>query len=132
MIICRKLLGFDLHAFALAIYRVQDTARNVAFARECDVNEPNQSDLAAEMASLKAEVVRLNKNRFVRLHRSIPGMFFAQFLRGLAFGLGSVVGATILVSFLVYALSQINFIPVIGEWAKDISDIIQAPVDAAQ
>jgi hypothetical protein len=44
-----------------------------------------------------------------------------QFLRGLALGLGTVVGATILVSFLVYLLSNIDFIPVIGEWASEIA-----------
>ncbi len=83
--------------------------------------------LAAEITRLRAEVARLNANRFVRLHRSLSGMFAVQFLRGLAFGLGSVVGATILVSLLVYTLSNINFVPVIGGWGKEIADIIRAP-----
>ena len=43
-----------------------------------------------------------------------------QFIRGLAFGLGSVLGATVLVSILVYFLAQIDFIPIIGEWAQEI------------
>lgn len=96
------------------------------------MTDGDQSDLKSEIIALKAEVSRLNRNRFVRLHRTIWGMFAAQFLRGLAFGLGSVVGATILVSFLVYALSQIDFIPVIGEWAKDIADIIKAPAEGVE
>lgn len=96
------------------------------------MTDSDQTKLQAEITALRTELNRLNRNRFVRLHRTLTGMFFAQFLRGLAFGLGSVVGATILVSVLVYALSQIDFIPVIGEWAKDIADIIRAPVEGAE
>jgi len=45
--------------------------------------------------------------------------------RGLAFGLGSVIGATILVYLVVASLSKIDFIPIIGEWAKEIADVIR-------
>ncbi|EBA04354.1 hypothetical protein RB2150_07623 [Rhodobacterales bacterium HTCC2150] len=48
-----------------------------------------------------------------------------QLLRGLAFGLGSFLGATIVVSSLVYVLSFIDFLPVIGDWARQISTMIQ-------
>lgn len=77
-----------------------------------------------ELADLREELERLNRHRFVRLHNSIWKLLGFQLLRGLAFGLGTVVGATILVSFLAYFLSQIDFIPVIGEWAKEISRMI--------
>jgi len=52
-------------------------------------------------------------------------MLWWQFLRGMAFGLGSVLGATVVVSVLVYTLAQINFIPIIGDWAAQIADRIQ-------
>ena len=39
-------------------------------------------------------------------------------MRGLASGLGWVLGATILVSLLTYALSQIEFIPILGDWVS--------------
>jgi hypothetical protein len=42
---------------------------------------------------------------------------WVNFLRGLAFGLGSVIGATFLVYLLVQILSQIEFIPILGDWA---------------
>jgi len=81
-------------------------------------------DLRSEIADLKQELNRLNTHRFVRIHNSIWRLVAFQFIRGLAFGLGSVIGATILVYFLVYSLSNIDFIPIVGEWAKQIADMI--------
>lgn len=47
------------------------------------------------------------------------------FLRGIAFGLGSVLGATLVVSALIYSLASIDFIPIIGEWAAQIAERIR-------
>lgn len=81
-------------------------------------------DLHADLKALKEEMQLLNRHRFVRIHNSIWRLMSFQFVRGLAFGLGSVIGATILVSFLAYFLSNIDFIPIIGEWAKEIVHMI--------
>lgn len=82
--------------------------------------------LQAEMAILRAEVARLNNHRFVRIHSSTFKLLWFQFIRGLAFGLGSVIGATFLVSMLVYWLGNIDFIPILGEWGSRIADEIQS------
>lgn len=82
--------------------------------------------LEQEIAALRAEVARLNSHRFIRVQNSVPRMLMFQFGRGLAFGLGTVVGASVLVSFLVYSLSQIDFIPVVGDWAAQIVEQIQS------
>ncbi|MEM9477203.1 MAG: DUF5665 domain-containing protein [Pseudomonadota bacterium] len=81
--------------------------------------------LEDEIAGLRQELARLNDHRFMRLHESLPKMIALQFARGLALGLGTVFGATILVSALAYALSQIDFLPVIGTWATEIARQIQ-------
>lgn len=77
-------------------------------------------ELHNEINALNRELSRLNQHRYIKLHNSIPKMLGFQFIRGLAFGLGSVLGATVLVSILVYFLAQIDFIPIIGEWAQEI------------
>lgn len=77
-------------------------------------------ELHIEINALNKELTRLNQHRYIKLHNSIPKMLGFQFIRGLAFGLGSVLGATVLVSILVYFLAQIDFIPIIGEWAQEI------------
>lgn len=82
----------------------------------------NEEDkLSAEISGLRDALVELNDHRFVRIHNSTKRLMWFQFLRGLSFGLGSVVGATILVSVLAYVLSNIDFIPIIGDWASEIA-----------
>lgn len=83
------------------------------------------TELTKEIAALRREMARINAHRFVRLHDSPVRMIGFQFARGLAFGLGSVLGATILVSLAVYLLSGIDFIPIVGEWAAEIAREIQ-------
>lgn len=80
----------------------------------------SNEDLHSEISALNRELNKLNQHRFVNLHNSIPKLLGFQFIKGLAFGLGSVLGATVLVSILVYFLSQMDFIPIIGEWTQEI------------
>lgn len=81
--------------------------------------------LEREIALLREEIARLNEHRFVQIHGSTLRLLWFRLLRGLAFGLGSVVGATILVSVLVYTLSSIDFVPVVGEWAAKVIGVIE-------
>ncbi len=67
----------------------------------------------------------LNQLKFVRLYNSTFKLLWLQFLKGIAFGLGSVLGATIVVSLLISILAQIEFIPIVGEWAREIMLEIQ-------
>lgn len=78
-------------------------------------------DLASEISALRREVERLNEHRFIALHNSPVRLISYQFARGLAFGFGTVVGASIFVSLIGYMLASIDFIPVIGEWASQIA-----------
>lgn len=90
------------------------------------MSEPTDNDLDANVAKLTAEIERLNTHRFVRIHNSLWRLLTFQFVRGLAFGLGSVFGATILVSLLAWWFSQFEFLPVIGEWAAQIANEIES------
>ena len=66
----------------------------------------------------------MNSHRFIRMHNSLTRLIWFNFMRGLAFGLGSVIGATVLVSMLVYLLRGVDFIPIIGDWAKEVLSVI--------
>ncbi|MDA8586396.1 DUF5665 domain-containing protein [Rhodobacteraceae bacterium] len=78
-----------------------------------------------EIVALREELERLNGHRLIRIYNNWMRLLWFQFLRGLAFGLGSVVGATALVSVVVYVLSSVNFIPVLGVWASEIIEVIE-------
>ena len=79
---------------------------------------------ALERASLADEVGAFNAHRLVRVHNNVWRLMWWQFLRGLAFGLGTVVGATALVSVVALILGQIEFIPIIGEIARAIIETV--------
>ena len=89
---------------------------------------PENPRMQEEIAALRAEVARLNTHKFVTMHNSPVKLLLFQFLRGIAMGFGTVVGATILVSVAAYLLAQIDFVPIIGEWATRIADEIQETI----
>lgn len=74
---------------------------------------------------LESAVRKLSEHYFFRMNESVWTIIWFSLLRGLAFGLGTVLGATILVYVLVLFLSQIEFIPIIGEWSARIIEQIQ-------
>lgn len=82
-------------------------------------------DLVSEIRALRREVEKLNGHRFFRIHDKFWTMLWHSLARGLMMGLGTVVGATVLLSLVIWTLSQIEFIPIIGEWARQIIDIVQ-------
>ncbi|MGV6811516.1 MAG: DUF5665 domain-containing protein [Brevirhabdus sp.] len=83
-------------------------------------------DLRREISTLRDEIRRTNDSNLFRFNDSLLRMTGVQFLRGLAFGLGSVIGATIVVSTLAYLLAQVDFIPILGDWAGAIADEMRA------
>ncbi len=90
-------------------------------------DETGQAALLDELRAVRAEVERLNEQKLFQNERTLKRVMLMGLARGLAFGLGSVLGASILISALVWALSTIDFIPVIGDWAQEIIDQIDPP-----
>ena len=77
------------------------------------------------MAGLRCEMERFNNHRFVRRWNSRPRLLLMTLVQGLVTGLGTVIGATILVSVAAFLLAQVNWVPIIGDWAADIAAEIQ-------
>ncbi|KNG94852.1 DUF5665 domain-containing protein [Pseudaestuariivita atlantica] len=79
----------------------------------------------ADVRRLANAAESLLQHRYIRLHDKPAKMLAYQFARGLAFGLGTVLGGGLLVSALVLVLSQVEVIPIIGDWATRLIDEIQ-------
>ena len=73
-----------------------------------------------EIKKLSEAIKNLNNNNIFKIYNSTKKILFVSFLKGLASGLGWIIGATILVSILTFALSQIQFIPILGEWVSKL------------
>lgn len=85
-----------------------------------------QNETVKAINELAAEVKKLNTQRFFSAHNTWMGLAVFNLVRGLMFGLGSFLGATILVYILIQILGRIDFIPILGEWAQEIANIIQS------
>ena len=67
---------------------------------------------------LNKSIKNLENKNFFTIYESYWKMFYISLIKGLASGLGWVIGATLLVSILTFILSQIEFIPIIGQWVS--------------
>ena len=81
-----------------------------------DPETPDRLSLALE---------RLETTRFVAMHNSIWQLLWINFLKGVALGFGTIIGATVVLWIVVSILSQMDFIPIIGEWAARLIEILE-------
>ncbi|MAJ24633.1 MAG: hypothetical protein CMP36_03895 [Rickettsiales bacterium] len=73
-----------------------------------------------EIKKLNDNIKKLYNHNIFKIYNSSRKLIIISFFRGLASGLGWVLGATILVSFLTFSLSKIEFIPIIGELVSQL------------
>ena len=86
------------------------------------IREKNDNDIKKLSEAIKS----LNNNNIFKIYNSTKKILFISFLKGLASGLGWIIGATILVSLLTYILSQIEFIPILGDIVSQLIQEIEA------
>ena len=79
-----------------------------------------------ELKELRESIKNFNNHNFFKIYNSIRTILFVSFLKGLVSGLGWILGATILVSLLTYTLSQIEFIPILGDLVSQLITEIEA------
>ncbi len=81
-------------------------------------------DILHSTQATERHLHRLASHKLLADYGSTSRQLLMQFLRGAAFGLGSVLGAGVVLSLLVYLLSQIQFVPILGEWIKVVLEEI--------
>jgi len=79
----------------------------------------------SDKENLTNAIRELLDHKLLRDYSSTWRILWLNFLRGLAFGLGSVIGATILVYLTMQILAQIEFIPILREWAVQLIEQIE-------
>jgi hypothetical protein len=81
--------------------------------------------LEEEVRALRQELTLMREHKMFHLYQSVPRILLFRFASGMAVGLGTVIGATVLLSLIIWSLSQIEFIPIIGDWAVRIATEIE-------
>ena len=79
-----------------------------------------------EVKELKDAIKSFNSHNFFKIYSTFKTILLVSFLKGLVSGLGWILGATILVSLLTYILSQIEFIPILGDLVSQLITEIEA------
>lgn len=73
---------------------------------------------------LEKAINDLRNHNFFRMHENVLKLAIFNMVRGVSYGFGWVMGATILVYILTLVLSQIEFIPILGEFASRLIEQI--------
>ena len=69
------------------------------------------------------EVVEVEVGKgYTKIHLSTGKMIVNNFLGGLAWGFGTVLGATIVAALVLFILSKLDTVPVIGDFISRILD----------
>ena len=80
--------------------------------------------IAAVTEKLTQEVERLQ--RWHPLAGNLRHLLGRSFLRGVAWGLGHTVGATVILALLVWLLGRLQVVPVLGAWIVRVMEAVQA------
>ena len=88
--------------------------------------------VSVQQGSVVLLLQQLLSHRFARIQASIWKVLLSQFLSGIAFGLGSVLGATIVVYLVVMALGLLEVIPFVGDLASQIIAEINSAKTASE
>jgi hypothetical protein len=67
----------------------------------------------------------LIEDLFYDFNRSKAQVYWLNFTRGIFFGLGTLLGGTLLVAFAVWFLGQFVGFPYVGNYLKNIIDALQ-------
>lgn len=76
--------------------------------------------LTKDAKELAKEVKKLKELEFFQVFKHPWKFMWFSLLKGMMVGLGSVIGASVLVGFLVYLIGQISFVPILGDFVEDI------------
>lgn len=95
-----------------------------------------EKELAKELRLLSKEIKKLKGLEFIKVLKHPWKLMFYSLLKGMMAGFGSVLGATVIVALFIYLLSQISFVPIIGDFVQEIlgqitsTEEIVEPVEA--
>lgn len=84
---------------------------------------PIKSFLRGEQMGARRTVIEEMFNDYYADRRNI---YLVNFVRGIFFGLGSVIGGTIVIALIIWSLSLFVHVPGIGPAVQDAQDTLQS------
>ncbi len=87
--------------------------------------KPESLDVVHAVVGLTNQIKDLENQKFFRVVRDKWNLFKYEVLRGIAYGLGTVIGATVGVSLLLFLLSKLSLFPIIGTFSSQFIQALQ-------
>jgi hypothetical protein len=63
-------------------------------------------------------------DKFEKVYRSPKRIFLHNFLGGMAWGLGTLIGASLVLALFSFVLSKVGVIPLIGGWIGRLVEFV--------
>jgi hypothetical protein len=89
------------------------------------MEKDKEKSLADSIESLTKMVDGLRSRRYLQMVDKPAKFLFYNFISGVAGGLGTAFGATIIFALIVWLLSKMQPLPFLGEWVAKMLDYIQ-------
>lgn len=83
------------------------------------------SNIEKKLEKISIELEKAKMADYVDLMNNPKKLLYTNFIGGLARGLGTAIGLTILAAILFYMLKQTVNVPLVGEYIADLLDIIE-------
>jgi len=89
-------------------------------------------ELIKELKDLTKEVGKVKDLEFMKVFKNPVKFLWFSFLKGLMVGFGSVLGATVVVTFFIFLMTKISFVPILGDFVQKVIDEVVVTEQAPQ
>lgn len=87
--------------------------------------EELQAKQEKDYARLGKILTRAIKRDNIKVSDNWARFIGVSFVRGLFIGFGSVIGATVLVTIVIWAFNAFDWLPVVGEWLEALKESLK-------
>jgi hypothetical protein len=88
------------------------------------------ADLSGEFIQSQKDLVELVKKlrsqRYLQMVDNPKKFVLMHFLAGVASGVGGAVGATVIFALIVFLLSQLQLVPIVGHFVTEVIKVVEA------
>lgn len=89
------------------------------------MEEEKEKSLTEAINDLTKLVDGLRLKKYLHIVDNPKKFLFYNFISGIASGLGTALGATIIFGLLIWILSKLQLVPIVGNWIVTVLDYIQ-------
>lgn len=89
------------------------------------MKKEKEQSLSESILTLAKLVKELRSKRYLQMLDNPKKFLFYSFLSGIARGVGFAFGASLIFAFIIWILSQLTIVPLLGDWIVALLEYIQ-------